>query len=133
METPSFLSMFSAPIQATSCFLVPASLASQTEDLTRVAAAIFSQIMRPLFLDLYLFQVARRREYERLLLRSFSSLVFRRACSFWNLASAVAMCFMRSSDLPRNLTQARRRARAEPARASAACCFLRQRSILRLS
>merc|ERR1712093_764689 len=184
MDTPSFLSMFSAPMQATSCFLVPASLASQTEDFTRVAAAIFSQIMRPLFLLLYLFQVASRREYERLrlrswvlylssidlatcsqilrplamdlawalesfclrclsaravvrpwlicmVLRSFSSLVLRRACSFWNLASAVAMCFMSSSDLPRNFTQARRRARAEPARASAACCFLRHRSILR--
>merc|ERR1711990_1227662 len=60
-ETPSFLSISSAPMQAASCFLDPASLASHTDAFTRVAAAIFSQIMRPLFLFLYLFQVLSRR------------------------------------------------------------------------
>merc|ERR1712178_175827 len=69
-EVPSCFRSSSAPMQAASCFLLPVSLASQTEALTRVAAAIFSQICRPLFLFLYLFQVLRRREYERLRLRS---------------------------------------------------------------
>merc|ERR1719163_184329 len=60
-DTPSFFNMSSAPIHAASCFFEPANLAWQTDAFTRVAAAIFSQIMRPLFLSLYLFHVFRRR------------------------------------------------------------------------
>merc|ERR1711988_837437 len=70
IDTPSFFSMFSAPMQATSCFFEPSSLASQTEAFTRVAAAIFSHTIRPLFLFLYLFQVRSSLAYDRLRLRS---------------------------------------------------------------